>query len=56
MFSDTDSSLDWIIRHGRAVALSIAVKEAGEKILTDEFTEPIYKAALSYTAADRVSS
>ena len=53
--ADTDSSLDWVVRHGRAVALSIAIKEAADKIINEEFTKAVYDSTLTNAAADRVS-
>ena len=54
-FSDTDASLDWMVRHGRAVALYIAIKESVEKVLSEEYASKVHQAALRFTAADRVS-
>ena len=53
--AETDSSLDWVVRHGRAVALSIAIKEAADKIINEEFTKAVYDSTLTNATADRVS-
>merc|ERR1712178_104116 len=51
---DLDASEDWTLRHGRSVALYIGVKEAGERLLTDEHELKVVKAARSMMAADRI--
>ena len=37
------------------MALSIAIKEAADKILNEEFAKTVYDSALTNAAADRVS-
>ena len=54
-FIDTDPSQDWTLRHGRAVALFIALKEAPGRILPTELRDKVLKAIHVYTTADRVS-
>lgn len=52
---DDDASLDWTLRHGRSVALMVALKEAPEKLLRDEWTDRITKILLSYLTTDRLA-
>jgi hypothetical protein len=51
---DTSSSVDWTLRHGRGTALSIAIKEAPDKIWTGR-SDNVRKTVISLTEADRVS-
>ncbi|GIX96451.1 eIF-2-alpha kinase activator GCN1 [Caerostris darwini] len=52
---DDDLSLEWTLRHGRSVALMIALKEAPDRLLTPEWTERIIKVLLVYLTADRLA-
>ena len=54
LITDTDRSLDWETRHGRGVALSVAAKEAPDKVLTDEYKKRVINAASEISQADRV--
>ena len=54
LITDTDRSLDWETRHGRGVALSVAAKEAPEKVLTEEYKKRVINAASEISQADRV--
>ncbi|XP_066998088.2 stalled ribosome sensor GCN1 [Anabrus simplex] len=49
-----DLSLDWILRHGRSAALSVALKEAAAVVYTDDYKDKICSVLLAYLAADRV--
>ncbi|XP_060559163.1 stalled ribosome sensor GCN1-like [Ruditapes philippinarum] len=50
---DTSSSVDWTLRHGRGTALSIAIKEAPDKIWTGR-SDNVRKTVISLTEADRI--
>ena len=53
---DVDESRDWVYTHGRSIALSVALKEAADRLVTSPSLSPRVKQALvSFTAADRVS-
>ena len=52
--SDTDPSVDWVVRHGRSCALSLAVKEAADKLDAPEWKDRVLTALVIYTQADRV--
>lgn len=54
-FTDTNTSLDWTLRHGRGSALSVALKEAGDKLWTDQYKAGVKKTVSALTEADRVS-
>ena len=56
IFVDVDAGQDWVVRHGRAVGLSIALKEAAEKLMVDEFKPRVFKAIYKCVEADRVSN
>lgn len=48
------SGVDWMVRHGRSMALAIAVKFAPEQLCTPEYSATILDVILSSTTADRV--
>ena len=52
--SDADPSLDWTVRQGHAVGLSVALKESPTRLCVPEFQKRVMQATLDYTAADRV--
>ena len=52
-FSDSDPSLDWMVKHGRGIALSVALKESPEK-LCKQFDDNISKTILELSSSDRV--
>lgn len=54
VFADTDQSQDWTLRHGRVVALYVALKEACDKLVSCELSDKIAKTIHTYTTADRV--
>lgn len=49
-----DPSEDWMLRHGCSVTLSVALKQAPERILTEEWRERVFKTLVKYMTADRV--
>ncbi len=53
-FTDTDTAVDWTLRHGRAVGLSVAMKCAAERLTTPEYEQRVTKAITIFCAADRV--
>ncbi|RWS09505.1 Translational activator GCN1-like protein [Dinothrombium tinctorium] len=53
-FTEDDLGLDWTYRHGRSVALRIALKETPEKILRPEWIDRIVKTLTSYMTSDRM--
>lgn len=55
LYLDTDSSLDWTVRHGRSMTLSVALKEAPSKLWTPAFEKDIVTAISASVTADRVS-
>lgn len=50
------SGVDWMVRHGRSMALAIAVKSAPEKLCAPEYSSTVLDAILSSSTADRVMS
>ena len=48
------SGVDWMVRHGRSLALAIAVKSAPEKLCAPEYSSAVLEAVLSSATADRV--
>lgn len=48
------SGVDWMVRHGRSLALAIAVKCAPEKLCTKEYSENVTETILTNATADRV--
>ena len=48
------SGVDWMVRHGRSLALAIAVKCAPEKLCGNEFGDSVTETILANTTADRV--
>jgi len=51
---DTDASEAWTLRHGRAVSLYVALKEATDKMLHEEFQARLLDSILTHMAADRI--
>lgn len=49
------SGVDWMVRHGRSLALAIAVKSAPEKLCAKEYCDTVTEAILANATADRVS-
>lgn len=50
---DLDPSLDWMVKHGRGIALSVALKESPEK-LCKQFDDNISKTILELSSSDRI--
>lgn len=54
--ADVDSGNDWVLRHGRAVGLSICLREATERVLASAHKQKVYQAVVQFSANDRVSN
>uniref|UniRef100_A0A673GBU7 TOG domain-containing protein n=1 Tax=Sinocyclocheilus rhinocerous TaxID=307959 RepID=A0A673GBU7_9TELE len=48
------SGVDWMVRHGRSLALAIAVKSAPDQLCTEEYSSSVLEAVLSSATADRI--
>ncbi|KAL0979528.1 hypothetical protein UPYG_G00186210 [Umbra pygmaea] len=48
------SGVDWMVRHGRSMALAIAVKSAPEKLCVEEYRSAVTEAILACATADRI--
>lgn len=46
--------MDWMVRHGRSLALAIAVKCAPEKLCGKEYSDTVTETILTNATADRV--
>jgi hypothetical protein len=51
---DDDSTLDWTLRHGRSVALMVALKEAPDHVVTDDWLPKIIKILMQSITTDRI--
>ena len=51
---DDDMTVDWTLRHGRSVALRIALKEASNRLIKPEWIERICKTLIAFITSDRV--
>lgn len=49
------SGVDWMVRHGRSLALAVAVKCAPEKLCGKEYCDTVMETILNNATADRVS-
>lgn len=49
------SGVDWMVRHGRSLALAIAVKSAPGKLCGNEYCDTVTETILANATADRVS-
>ncbi|XP_010777244.1 translational activator GCN1-like, partial [Notothenia coriiceps] len=47
------SGVDWMVRHGRSLAMSIAVKCAPERLCGGEYCDTVTEAILTNATADR---
>ena len=47
--------MDWTLRHGRGIALGIALKEGPEKVWTDQYQSAVKNTVTSLVESDRVS-
>ena len=54
MISGGDTGLEWTVRHGRSVALTIALKEAADRLMAEEWGKRVIDTVLSNANADRV--
>ncbi len=52
---DDDLTVDWTLRHGRSVALRIALKEASNRLIKPEWNDRICKTLIAFITSDRVS-
>ncbi|KAI4793208.1 hypothetical protein KUCAC02_032861 [Chaenocephalus aceratus] len=48
------SGVDWMVRHGRSLAMSIAVKCAPERLCGGEYCDTVTEAILTNATADRI--
>ncbi|KAK7933114.1 hypothetical protein WMY93_004010 [Mugilogobius chulae] len=48
------SGVDWMVRHGRSMALAIAVKSAPEKLCAKEYSDTVTESILANATADRI--
>ncbi|XP_012704734.2 eIF-2-alpha kinase activator GCN1 isoform X1 [Fundulus heteroclitus] len=48
------SGVDWMVRHGRSLALAIAVKTAPEKLCAKDYCETVTETVLTNATADRI--
>nr|XP_055023389.1 eIF-2-alpha kinase activator GCN1 [Misgurnus anguillicaudatus] len=48
------SGVDWMVRHGRSLALAIAVKSAPGQLCSEEYRSAVLEAVLSSATADRI--
>uniref|UniRef100_A0A671S6E1 EIF-2-alpha kinase activator GCN1-like n=1 Tax=Sinocyclocheilus anshuiensis TaxID=1608454 RepID=A0A671S6E1_9TELE len=48
------SGVDWMVRHGRSLALAIAVKSAPDQLCSEEYSSSVLEAVLSSATADRI--
>ncbi|GAB1604654.1 hypothetical protein Ahia01_000746900 [Argonauta hians] len=51
---EVDPSCDWMLRHGRSVALSVALRQGPQLLLTDCLQAPVFHTVSHYTSADRI--
>ncbi|XP_052833677.1 eIF-2-alpha kinase activator GCN1 [Octopus bimaculoides] len=51
---DTDNGSDWTLRHGRSVALAVAIKEGAERVLVPSLQPAVFHTVTHFTAADRI--
>lgn len=48
------SGIDWMVRHGRSLALSVAVNVAPSRLCTGKYSSDVQDMILSNATADRV--
>uniref|UniRef100_A0A671RUN1 TOG domain-containing protein n=1 Tax=Sinocyclocheilus anshuiensis TaxID=1608454 RepID=A0A671RUN1_9TELE len=48
------SGVDWMVRHGRSLALAIAVKSAPDQLCSEEYSSTVLETVLSSATADRI--
>ena len=52
---EDDMTLDWTFRHGKSIALRIALKEAPERLIIQDWVEKVVKMLTTYMTSDRIS-
>lgn len=50
------SGIDWMVRHGRSLALSVAVSVAPSRLCSPKYYNSVQEMILSNATADRVSA
>ncbi|XP_075960575.1 stalled ribosome sensor GCN1 [Anarhichas minor] len=48
------SGVDWMVRHGRSLAMAIAIKSAPEKLCGKEYCDTVTETVLTNATADRI--
>ncbi|CAG5130066.1 unnamed protein product, partial [Candidula unifasciata] len=51
---DTDPSLDWTVRHGRSMALSVSLKDAPDRVWTPALEKSVESTITKLILADRI--
>lgn len=49
------SGVDWMVRHGRSLALAIAVKAAPDRLCGRDYGDAVMESIMANATADRVS-
>lgn len=49
------SGIDWMVRHGRSLALSVAVNTAASRLCAPKYSNSVHEMIFSNTVADRVN-
>lgn len=55
-FAADVSGIDWMVRHGRSLALSVAVNVAPGRLCSPKYYTSVQEMILSNATADRVSA
>jgi len=55
-FAADVSGIDWMVRHGRSLALSVAVSVAPSRLCSPKYYNSVQEMILSNATADRVSA
>ena len=53
--TDTDPSVDWMLRHGRCCALAVTLKECPQKVWLLQLRSSLVQTTSQLAVADRVS-
>ncbi|KAM9331114.1 stalled ribosome sensor GCN1 isoform 2-T2 [Gastrophryne carolinensis] len=53
LLADT-AGIDWMVRHGRCMALAVAINEASNKLCTPKYSSNVESMVLSNATADRI--
>lgn len=48
------TSTDWSLQHGHCLALGAALKEAGDKLISEQYADATMDAILKHHTSDRV--